>query len=239
MGNTKSTSSETSTPTPSPLENQFNQNLAGVVNPLLSQAGGVSSNMLNLVNQGAQAFTGGMPNVNTPLGKLFAGISPEMQSSMAQESLRQMGPQLGKAGLGTGGSGAAYQAKALGDIYRNSGQFNVQNLGNLMSSLFTGNIQTQTPINQQANILAGNLQGLRTTTRTGQTTSNPFMENFMGTMGKSAAGLVNPTNWAMAGAQGLGNMFSTNPFGYNTSTMSTPPPGYMLPFSRSTMGGGY
>lgn len=227
MGTTKQTTtgqnSSTTTPTGSPLEQQFNQTMANNLNSLIPQAGQTSSSFLNLLNQWATAFGGGAA-AQGPLGQLMGGISPDVQNSIVQESLRQLGPQFGQGGILNSGAAASIASRTAGDIYRNSAQFNVNNLGNVLSSLLTGNAQTQQPINQQAGILSSNLQGLRTTNQQGTSSStqsqNPFLQNFYGGLGTGLGGAItgglNPTNFASSFGNSVGGSQTaalSNPFG--------------------------
>lgn len=210
MGNTKqktsSSSEQTTTPTASPMEDQFNKTMGDYLNKLMPQAGDTSSAFLDLLRQGATAFGGGAA-AQGPLGQLLAGISPDAQNSMVQESLRQITPQFQQGGILNSGSAASIASRTAGDIYRNSAEFNVNNLGGVLSALLTGNAQTQQPINQQAGILSGNLQGLRSINQTGSSTSttsrNPFLEGLYGGAGAAIGGGLNPTNFAMGGTKQL------------------------------------
>lgn len=124
------------------------------------------------------------------LGTLPGGISPELTSEMVQQSLRDITPSFQQAGLLDSGVRASVSARTAGDIRRQSAEFNIQNLSQLLNLALGGQAQVQQPALSQAGMLGQRLSGLTRMSTTGTTTGtstvakpNPFLTAFQTSAG--------------------------------------------------------
>jgi hypothetical protein len=185
MGGEKQTgttvNNTTSTPTPTPEETRLNQldlQLREQNQGALGEVQGNSLNLANLLLKGQ-----GLPGY---LGSLTGGVDEATTQSIVDKSLRDIAPSFQQRGLLDSGVRASISARNAGDIRRNSAEFNINNLMQLLN-LATGNAaQVQTPVLAQAADLGSRLGGLRTINQSGtQTTStrsnqNPFLNAAVG-----------------------------------------------------------
>ena len=120
---------------------------------------------------------------------LWEGISPQITQEIAQESVRDLMPSFQQTGVLDSGAAASIAARTAGDVRRQSAQFNLQNISNLLSQGLGGQAAVQQPIAAQQQQLGGALAGLRSTTGNQRTTqvSNPFLEAFFQRAGSSLA----------------------------------------------------
>ena len=163
----------------------------------------IQQNSLNLVNQ---LLTGGaLPGAYQGL---YGGITPEMTNEMAQHSVNNIVPGLQQSGILDSGTSASIQARTAGDIRRQSAEFNVTNLNQLLGMGIEGQESVQRPImeqqrlnQQQQQMLSNNLLGI-----TGQATSkdvenNPY-ENVSDTLMNAGLGAI--SDWLLGNNGGNG-----------------------------------
>lgn len=111
-------------------------------------------------------------------------------------------PSFQAGGILNSGSAASISARTAGDIYRNSAQFNLQNLMQLLNLGVGGQalpLQLGIETGQQ---LGGRLAGLRTGTSSGNTTTlgmNPFMKSFQTSAGQAFGNPFQSYGQAMGG----------------------------------------
>jgi len=121
------------------------------------------------------------------LSGLAGGISPELTTEMAQKAVGDVQPWAQSQGLLDSGTNLALSGQVAGDIRRQAGQFNIQNLMNLLNMGMGGAMQAQQFPLQQSQLLSQRLAGLRPTTQQGsQTTTamNPFLKSFQQGLGQ-------------------------------------------------------
>lgn len=189
MGSEKSTQTTvqntTSTPTPTAEETRLNQldlqarekNQQGLID--------VQGNSLNLANLLLRGM--GLPGY---LQNLPGGINEDVTQSIVDKSLRDIKPSFQQGGILDSGVAASIAGRTAGDIRRNSAEFNVNNLLQLLN-LATGNAaQVQQPVLAQSQDLGGRLAGLRSVNQTGNSTQttksmNPFLKSFSQSAGTS------------------------------------------------------
>lgn len=144
------------------------------------------------------------------LGTLPGGISPELTSEMVQQSLRDITPSFQQAGLLDSGVRASVSARTAGDIRRQSAEFNIQNLSQLLNLALGGQAQVQQPAISQAGMLGQRLAGLTRFSTTGsqtgtsatKTRENPFL------LGAQAAGMFfNPYGGCWVASEIFGGWF--------------------------------
>lgn len=115
------------------------------------------------------------------MGGLAGGISPDVTSSIVQESLSDIQPQFQRSGLLDSGVNAAISARVAGDIRRASEEFNIGNRLNLLNMALGGQYQAQQPTLGYTSILSQRLAGLGQTTTSNygsQTTTYPRQKLF-------------------------------------------------------------
>ncbi len=167
---------------------------------------------LLLKGQGLPGFLEPLPaGVTAGQIPLSAGVFGEEQTGeIVKSSLRDLYPQLQAMGVPLeSGVATSIAGRTAGDIRRgvaesnierelaireanlNIGQTtqyqNINNLLNLLNLAVGGQAQIQQPVIATGGTLGQRLAGLRTTTTTGATTttSNPFLESFYGSLGKT------------------------------------------------------
>src|SRR3990167_7748159 len=189
MGSDKSKSTTTvnqsTTPTPTAEETRLNQLDLQLRERNQGALGDVQGNSLNLANlllkgQGLPGYLGGLPG----------GVDEGVTQSIVDKSLRDIKPSFQQGGILDSGVAASVSARTAGDIRRNSAEFNINNLMQLLN-LATGNAaQVQTPILAQSSDLGGRLAGLRSVNQTGNSNTttksmNPFLKSFQQSAGTS------------------------------------------------------
>lgn len=199
MGSKKETTTNntnsTTTPTATPQQQELNQLQLDQYKTLLPQSTAMQQSGFNLGNSllNGQALPG-------YLNGLPGGIDKGVQDSIVQESLRQITPQFQAGGILNSGSAAAISARTAADVYRNSAQFNIQNLQQLLNLAVGGQAIPQATNLANTNTLSGSLQGLRSMNTSGNTTQtqigqNPFVSSFQTQAGTT---LGNPFSWFKA-----------------------------------------
>lgn len=192
MGSSKqsTSSSQSGTSTTTPQETAYDK----AVNPLdVELRKAAQPGLLGIQSQGFDIISrllGGMP-LPKNLAPLSEGLSPEVQSSLVQESLREIAPGFQKSGLLDSGVRASIAARTAGDIFRSSAEFNIGNLQNLLNLGVGGQAQVQQPILGFSQSLNSRLAGLRPVTSTFQGSSqsisrgpNPFLNSFQQSLGQ-------------------------------------------------------
>lgn len=187
MGKEKQASSTTinQSTTPAPTAEETELNKLDLEARKANQQGliGVQGQSLNLANLLLQGL-----NLPGYLNTLPGGIDETATQSIVDKSLRDIKPSFQQGGLLDSGVAASVSGRIAGDVRRNSAEFNINNLMQLLN-LATGNAaQVQQPVLAQSADLGGRLAGLRSVNTTGQsnqTTSsmNPFLKSFQTGMG--------------------------------------------------------
>lgn len=193
MGAEKSTQTTvqntTSTPTPTAEETRLNQLDLQLRERNQGALGDVQGNSLNLANlllkgQGLPGYLGGLPG----------GVDEGVTQSIVDKSLRDIKPSFQQGGILDSGVAASISARTAGDIRRNSAEFNLNNLLQLLN-LATGNAaQVQQPVLAQSADLGGRLAGLRSVNQSGTSTTNmrsnqnPFLNSLAGGVGTGLGG---------------------------------------------------
>ena len=193
MGAEKSTQTTvqntTSTPTPTAEETRLNQLDLQLRERNQGALGDVQGNSLNLANlllkgQGLPGYLGGLPG----------GVDEGVTQSIVDKSLRDIKPSFQQGGILDSGVAASISARTAGDIRRNSAEFNLNNLLQLLN-LATGNAaQVQQPVLAQSADLGGRLAGLRSVNQSGTSTTNmrsnqnPFLNSLASGVGTGLGG---------------------------------------------------
>lgn len=135
--------------------------------------------------------------------ELSGGISPQIQSEIAQEAVKDILPSFQAGGLLESGVAADIAARTAGDIRRATQEFNIGNRLNLLNLALSGQAQIQSPILSQAANLGNRLTTLGATTTTGTNMGtfkgqNPFLKSFQTSFGSSfGSGLADTSNAAI------------------------------------------
>src|SRR3990167_955857 len=193
MGSDKSKSTTTvnqsTTPTPTAEETRLNQLDLQLRERNQGALGDVQGNSLNLANlllkgQGLPGYLGGLPG----------GVDEGVTQSIVDKSLRDIKPSFQQGGILDSGVAASISARTAGDIRRNSAEFNLNNLLQLLN-LATGNAaQVQQPVLAQSADLGGRLAGLRSVNQSGTSTTNmrsnqnPFLNSLASGVGTGLGG---------------------------------------------------
>lgn len=191
---TNTVSNNTTTPIATPQQTEMNQLQLDQYKQLLPQSTAMQQQGFNL---GSSLLQGqALPGY---LNTLPGGVDKDVQDSIVQESLRQIMPQFQSGGILNSGAAASIASRTAGDIYRNSAQFNIQNLQQLLNLAVGGQALPQSTGLANSSMLSSSLQGLRSFNQTGNGTStfkqqNPFVSSFETGAGSSLG-------------NGLGNAF--------------------------------
>jgi hypothetical protein len=186
MGSTKVSSSttNTTTPTATPQEQQMEQLQLDQYKQIQPQQTQMFGNAYNLGNQLLTSFG---DQGSQQWQSLIGGVTPQQQQSMITEQQRQLNPQFQQNGIYD--SGLAYTAslRAATDLANQNAQFNVGALQNALNLALSGQAQVQSPFQGASSQLASQLAGLRSVTSQGNTqqTSNPFLNSFYSSLGKT------------------------------------------------------
>lgn len=201
MGSNKTTNQSVTnsqtTPQATPEQTQMNQLQLQQYQSLLPSSTQMQQSGFNVGN----ALLNGQ-QLPGYLNSIPGGIDQATQDSIVQESLRQITPQFQQGGILNSGAAASIASRTAGDIYRNSAQFNVQNLQQLLNLAVGGQAIPQQTGLQNSQQLSSSLQGLRSFSTTGQGTQtqlgqNPFVNSFeQGFGGAAGKGL---SMWAFGG----------------------------------------
>ena len=182
MGSSKQPSTSTtinssSSTTPSPTQEAYNQLLLNRESSLDPQIRDVQSQGLSLSSQLLQGQ--GLPGY---LGDLTGGISPAITQDIVNQSLRDIQPSMQKYGLLDSGVNAAISARTAADVRTQSAQFNQQQLMQLLNQALGGQAQVQQPIVGFSSNLSNNLRGLTSSSSTSTQnqsggSGNPFLSS--------------------------------------------------------------
>lgn len=183
MGKEKQTqTNQTSTQyTPSAAETQLNQDQADIF-----RAG--KQGTIDIQNAGLDLGSKLLKGENLPgyLKQLPFGISEDVTKSLVDESLRDLAPQFQQGGILNSGVAASIAGRTAGDIRRNSAEFNLQNLLQLLSLGVSGQAQPLQLGTNTAGQLGQRVAGLRQVNQTGNASSygmNPFVKSFQSSAG--------------------------------------------------------
>ena len=160
--------SSTTTPKPTAEETELNRLQLEREKFLDPQIRETQSSGLSLANQ----LLRGEEDLPGFLSTIPGGISPEITSSIVQESLRDIRPSFQQSGLLDSGVRASIEARTAGDIRRASEEFNIGARQNLLNLALSGQAQVQNPILGFSGQLGSRLAGLRTVTQTGSSSFN-------------------------------------------------------------------
>jgi len=157
---------------------------------------------------GAPGLESGLPGF---LAGLPGGISPEVTQQIAEEGIRTARPSLQAGGLLDSGVEASVLGRIAGDTGRQSAQFNLQNLSQLLQLAVGGQAQVQQPIlgfgQQLSNSLAG-ARGLRSTgTQSNPSFGQTFGQSFANSLGSGFGG---SPQFGFGGGKGASAGFGTN-----------------------------
>lgn len=191
---TQGTQSSQTQYTPTPEETRLNQ--LEIQRQEATQQGliGAQTAGLDLV----QSLLRGSEPLPGFFQQLSQGISPEVTSSIVQNSLADITPSFVQSGLLDSGVRASVSGRIAGDIRRGAEEFNIGNRLNLLNLALSGQAQVQQPILAANAQLSGSLAGLRSVSQTGTSSGsstgysnstvmgmNPFMKSFQTSLGSS------------------------------------------------------
>lgn len=131
---------------------------------------------------------------------LPGGISEDVTSSIAQDSIRDIRTQFQGQGLLDSGVAESISARSAADIRQQAAQYNLNNLFNLLNLGSGFQAQVQQPVLGFNQVLSNRLQGLRPINQSGTGTSS--------TNGWSHAGFFQPGGFGQLYTQGAMNMGS-------------------------------
>lgn len=117
----------------------------------------------NLINQ----LLVGDSNLPGFLSSLPGGISEEVTSDIARNSIRDIQPFFQQSGLLDSGVNASVSGRIAGDVRRASEEFNIGNLLNLLNLAVGGQAQVQSPALSQTQLLSQRLANVTPVTTTG------------------------------------------------------------------------
>lgn len=148
--------------------------------------------------------------------KLGLGISPELTSDIARQSVTDIMPQFQTSGILDSGVAASVAGRVAGDVRRSAAEYNLQNKIQLLNLALSGATNLQQPALQQAGMLNQSLAGLRPVTTTGNANINIFGNQSMtGTTTTGASSFWQPI--LTGTATGIGSKFGTGLFGGKVS----------------------
>lgn len=185
---TQQQTTQTTTPSPAPGEEQLTGQQQGLVAAGLPGQTQLAQNLPNLINM---LLTG--QNLPGFLAPLTQGISPQAIGTQAGRLARQN--LAGFQSQGLADSGVAFRETAA-DIANRvllpSEQFNLGNLFNLIGLGVTGGTQATQALLQPQQLLSQRLAGLRPVSGAGQqigtttvTAPNPFISSFQTSLGET------------------------------------------------------
>ena len=203
---TTGSSNQSTQYTPTPEETRLNQ--LEIARTEATQPGLIASqqaglDLVKLLLQGSENLPGFFNN-------LQKGISPEITSSIVQESLADITPQFAQSGLLDSGVRAVVGGRIAGDIRRGAEEFNIGNRLNLLNLALSGQAQVQQPVLAQSANLGNRLAGLRSVNSTGSYSQsgssygnsnvsnygmNPFMKSFQTSAGTNLGANLNGPSW--------------------------------------------
>jgi hypothetical protein len=119
------------------------------------------------------------------LSKLPGGIDEATTADIANRSVKDIQPFFQSSGLLDSGVNAMVSGRTAGDIRRQTAEFNINNLMQLLNIGVGGQAQVQQPMLQTQSTYSSALAGLRTASSTGSTTNQssyryqqPFAQTF-------------------------------------------------------------
>lgn len=120
----------------------------------------------NLINQ----LLLGDSNLPGFLSELPGGISEDVTTDIARKSISDLQPTFQQNGLLDSGVNASVSGRVAGDVRRNSAEFNLGNLLNLLNLAVGGQAQVQAPSLSQTQLLSQRLANVTPVTSTGNFT---------------------------------------------------------------------
>ena len=181
MGSTKQSGTTSQTTTATPEERQMEALQLQQFQAISPYQTALQKTGLQVGNQLLQSFQPGSQNWNSLLG----GVTPEQQQSMVSEADRYLKPGLQAQGIYDSGMAATARMRSATDIYNQNAQFNVGAMQNALNLALSGQAQVQSPVNQGTSMLGSQLAGLRSISGQTSQTSNPFLNSFYTSMGKT------------------------------------------------------
>jgi hypothetical protein len=186
MGQEKGTTvvNQTSTATPTAEETALNKlqlEQAQAFQPYALETQKQSGELISKLLSGSTDLPGFF-------GELGKGISPDVTSSIVQQSLQDLYPQFQSSGVLDSGTAASVSARTAADIRNAAEEFNIGNKFNLLNLAFGGQAQVQQPVLATAQSLGDRLSGLRTVNSSSNSTTktmNPFLKSFQTSLGTS------------------------------------------------------
>lgn len=178
MGNTSTTTNSTQQATPTPQETtlmnqQIQQNQ--FMQPIAEKSYSDLSSNIQAILEG-----------KTPAATGVGGITDDQTQQMVNASLRDIMPQFQTSGILNSGEAAQIAARTAMDTRNTNAQFNVSAAQNLFNLASGGQSNLQGQQQQSTNNLTSELAGLRTTTGSSTVSSNPFLNSFYNSLGKTA-----------------------------------------------------
>jgi len=122
----------------------------------------------NLINQ----LLAGEQDLPGFLQQLPGGISPEVTSDIARESIRDIQPFFQQSGLLDSGVNAQISGRIAGDVRQRSEEFNLGNILNLLNLAVGGQAQVQQPSLSQTQLLSQRLANVTPVSSTGTGSSS-------------------------------------------------------------------
>lgn len=177
MGNTTTSTQSTQQATPTPQEQGLEQNelnFSNFAQPLEMQTYGNLSSNINAILTGQK-----------PMAQGIGGISDDQTQSMVNQSLRDIMPQFQSSGILNSGEAAQVANLTAAQTRNSNAQFNVSAAQNLFNLASGGQSNLQSQANQNNSTLGSQLAGLRTISGSSNVTSNPFLNSFETSLGKT------------------------------------------------------
>jgi hypothetical protein len=195
------TSSQTTQYTPTAEETEMNKIYLGQMREADPLQKTLNTSALTQANQ----LLRGQP-LEGYLNKLPGGIDEATTSDIANRSIKDIQPFFASTGLLDSGTNAAVSGRVAGDVRRQSAEFNINNLMQLLNIGTGSSAQAQAPVQQTGGTLSSALAGLRTASSSGQNWG----------WGKQTSRSENPLakwgNWCWVAAEEFGgwNKLKTN-----------------------------
>lgn len=177
MGNTSTTTNQTQQATPPPQETTLlNQEISNnqFMQPIAQKSYSDLSDNIQAILEGKQPAAVGV-----------GGITEDQTQSMVNQSLRDIMPQFQTSGILNSGEAAQVANLTAAQTRNANAQFNVSAAQNLFNLASGGQSNLQGQQQASTNTLTNELAGLRTTTGSQSVSSNPFLNSFYNSLGKT------------------------------------------------------
>lgn len=176
-GQVQDKTSSTSTAYATPQEQQLENNELQESNANLPNQMSVNNNSAALINS---ILTGSYNGAG-------AGITPQQNQSMVNQSLRDIAPQFQTSGILNSGEAGQVATQTAALTTNANAQFNVQADQNLKNMALGMGSQWSSNNNQGNQIVGNQLAGLRTVNGNSSSLTNPFLQSFYNGVGTGAA----------------------------------------------------